>query len=75
MAGITLEQAQASLDAYLAAEAKILKGQKVELDGRSLTRADMDAVQRGITTWDARVKQLAGQSAGRSRMRTVRPGG
>lgn len=75
MAGITLEQAQASLDAYLAAEAKILKGQKVELDGRVLTRANLADVQIGITTWDARVKQLAGQASGRGRMRTVRPGG
>lgn len=74
MAGITLAQAQTKLDEYLAAESKILAGQKVELDGRALTRADLAQVQKGVELWDSRVKVLAAAAAGRSRMRTVAPG-
>lgn len=73
MAGITLAQAQAKLDAYLAAEEKILLGQKVEIDGQALTRANLEMVQKGVSLWDARVKQLSGAASGRGRMRTVSP--
>ncbi|WP_020675287.1 hypothetical protein [Geopsychrobacter electrodiphilus] len=60
MAGIDLTTAQAKLDAYLAAETKVLSGQKVEIDGETLTRADLPAIQAGINAWDARVKRLSG---------------
>ena len=73
MAGITLAQAQAKLDAYLAAEDKILRGQSVTIDGETLTRANLDLVQRGVATWDARVKGLSAGATGRGRMRTVAP--
>jgi hypothetical protein len=36
MAGITLAQAEAQLALYLAAETKILAGQKVEIDGQAV---------------------------------------
>ena len=58
MAGITQAQAEAKLTEYLDAETKILAGQAVSMNGRSLTRADLKAVQDGISTWDARVKKL-----------------
>lgn len=67
MAGITLAQAEARLTAYLDAEAKVLTGQTVEIDGHRITRANLDIVQRGIDAWDARVKQLAGAASGRGR--------
>ena len=75
MAGITLAQAQAKLDEYLAAETKILNGQKVELDGRALTRADLGMVQKGIDAWDIRIKGLTRSTSGLTRMRTIAPGG
>ena len=71
MAGITLAQAQAQLDAYLAAETAVLQGQSYQIAGRSLTRADLDSIQAGITLWNDRVSQLAVKSAGRGRTRTV----
>lgn len=74
MAGITLAQAEAQLQKYLDAEDKILKGQRVEVDGKSLTRANLEQVQAGISAWDKRVKELAGAAAGRGRARTVQPG-
>ncbi len=75
MSGITLAQAQTQLDLYLAAEAKVLAGQSYEIAGRKLTRADLESIQAGITTWDNRVKQLANASSGRGRARTIVVGG
>ena len=59
MAGITLAQAEAQLAAYLAAEAAVLAGQSYSIAGRSLTRANLDAIQQGIKIWDDRVQKLA----------------
>lgn len=71
MAGITLAQAQAQLTAYLAAETAVLQGQAYEIAGRRMTRADLEAIQKGITAWNDRVSQLTVQAAGRGRSRTV----
>ena len=71
MAGITLLQAQTQLDAYLAAETAVLTGQSYEIAGRKLSRADLDSIQTGIKTWNARVVTLSNQAHGRSRSRTV----
>lgn len=67
MSGITLAQAQAQLDAYLAAETAILSGQEYEIAGRKLRRADLTAVQNGITLWNRRVRELSVRASGRSR--------
>lgn len=75
MAGITQAQAQAQLDAYLAAETAVLTGQSYEIAGRRLTRADLDIIQNGITLWNNRVITLTHQANGRSRSRTVVAGG
>lgn len=73
MAGITLAQAQTKLEAYLAAEEKILLGQAVQIDGQTLTRANLEMVQRGVAAWDSRVKQLTTAASGRGRMRSIAP--
>ncbi len=74
MAGITLAQAQAQLDAYLIAETKVLSGQAYELPtGRSLTRANLSEIRKGIQIWDGRVKELSAKSSGRVRSITVAP--
>lgn len=73
--GITLEQAQAQLNAYLAAETAVLSGQKYEIAGRTLQRANLAEIQAGINSWDARVKRLSLRAAGRGRTRTVVVGG
>lgn len=75
MAGITLAQAQAQLDAYLAAETAVLGGQAYEIAGRRLTRADLQAIQQGIDSWNRRVVSLSGSATGRTRARTVVPHG
>ena len=71
MAGITLTQAQTQLSAYLAAETAILSGQRYEINGRMLMRADLATVQSGISLWNSRVASLTRQQNGRSRGRTV----
>lgn len=60
MAGITADQAETQLAAYLAAETAILSGQEYKMGSRSLTRADLSSVQEGIKIWNARAKQLSG---------------
>lgn len=67
MAGITLAQAQTQLDAYLAAEIAVLSGQKYEIGGRSLTRANLSDIQAGIQRWNAKVEELSAKAAGRRR--------
>jgi hypothetical protein len=66
MAGISLSLAQTQLDAYLAAETAILGGQEYVIGSRRLKRADLAAVQAGITLWNQRVQDLtARQRRGR----------
>lgn len=76
MAGITLAQAEARLTEYLAAEAAVLSNQSYELAGRRLTRADLEAIQKGIETWNGRCQSLGSTLAagGRGRAVTVRHG-
>lgn len=59
MPTITLAQAEAKLTAYLAAEEKILLRQAADLNGRSLTFADLRAVQAGVSLWQLRVDRLS----------------
>ena len=58
MSGITLTQAQAQLDAYLAAETAILNGQEYVIANRRMRRADLAAIQDGIKLWNERVQAL-----------------
>lgn len=74
MAGITLEQAQAQLDKYLAAETAVLAGQAYEIAGRMLRRADLSSIQAGITLWSDRVAQLQSKANGGRRSISARPG-
>lgn len=71
MAGITLAQAEAQLAYYLAAEQKALESQRYAIGDRSQQRADLEDIQRGITLWDSRVKQLTNRATGRGRSRTI----
>lgn len=74
-AGITLAQAQAQLTAYLAAETAVLSGQRYEIAGRMLQRANLAEIQAGTKAWNDRVVWLSLRAVGRSRARTVVVGG
>ena len=71
MAGITQAQAQAQLDAWLAASLAVATGQSYEIADRKLTRADAGEIRRQIEYWQAKVSLAATASAGRSRTRTI----
>lgn len=63
MATITLAQAQAHLDAYMAAELKVTAGQSYSIGDRALTRADIAEIRKGIEYWN---KQVSILTAGRT---------
>lgn len=71
MAGISAQQAQTQLDAYLAAEIAALKGQSYEIAGRKLTRANLKEIRDGIEYWSLRLRDLSSRASGRSRARTI----
>jgi hypothetical protein len=71
MAGITLAQAQAQLDAYLAAETAALAKKSYTIAGRSLTYQDLPAIQQGIDLWNRRVSELSARASGRGRSSTM----
>lgn len=58
---MTLTDANAMLDAYLAAERKVLAGQTVSWDGQTLTRADLAKIQAGRQEWERKVARLQGR--------------
>jgi HJR/Mrr/RecB family endonuclease len=73
MAGITLEQAEAQLALYLAAEAAVLTKQSYTIGGRQLTLANLAEIQKGIELWNARASTLGSAAEGRGRLRTIIP--
>ena len=72
MAGITLATAESKLQEHLDALTAITSGQRVTMDGRTLERADLAAVQAGIEFWDGQCKRLAASASGRGRIARVR---
>lgn len=65
MAGITLTQSETRLADYLAAEEAVLAGQAYSISGRSVTKADLQWIQKGIEIWNQRVKNLSTTSGGK----------
>lgn len=63
MAGITKEQAEAQLAAWLAASQAVAQGQSYTIStdsgSRSLTRANAQEILRQVAFWDAQVKRLS----------------
>lgn len=74
MAGITLVQAQAQLDAWLAADLAVSKKQSYRIADRQLTYADAAEITAKIEYWSAKVTELSRRANGRSRVRTIRVG-
>jgi hypothetical protein len=58
MAGLTEAQAQAHLDAALAAELEVLSSQAYSIAGRSQQMALLSDVRASIQFWNQQVKQL-----------------
>lgn len=61
MAGITLAQAQAQLDSWIAADTAVATGQSYSIGGRTLSRANAKEIRENIEYWDVKVKHLSGE--------------
>lgn len=59
MAGITLEQAQADLDALRAARLKVLAGQSYTLAGRAMSLANLGEINAAIKDANELVQSLS----------------
>lgn len=73
--GITLVVADARLKEYLAAERRVLDNQAYEIEGRKLTRADLQQIREGIVFWQGQVDRLNSavkRSVGRMRRGSYR---
>jgi hypothetical protein len=69
--GITLDVADARLKDYLAAERRVLDNQAYEIEGRKLTRADLEQIRAGIVFWQGQITALGGvKPRARGRMRS-----
>lgn len=64
MAGITLVQAQAHLDAWMAADLAVATGQAYTIGTRQLTRANSAEIQLNIDNWSRKVQQLTRGNGG-----------
>lgn len=60
---ITLSQAQAALDRWIAADAAVAKGQSYSMNGRSITLANSKEIREQIQYWERRLIALSNQSA------------
>jgi hypothetical protein len=55
---LTLTHAKAALDAWLAADLAVAKGQSYSMNGRSLTLANSREIREQIQYWERRVAAL-----------------
>jgi hypothetical protein len=55
---LTLQQAQTALDAWIAADLAVAKGQSYSMNGRSLTLANTREIREQIQYWERRVASL-----------------
>lgn len=55
---LTITQAQTALDAWIAADLAVAKGQSYSMNGRSLTLANTREIREQIQYWERRVAAL-----------------
>jgi hypothetical protein len=73
MAGITLAQAEAQLELWIAADTAVASGQEYQIAGRTLRRADAGEISRKIDYWNSWVQRLSRGGNGGMRIRGVTP--
>lgn len=73
MAGITLEQAQARLDAALLADDGTPGVKRVVYQGREITFQDVDQLLQYTDFWNKQVQMLSARKTGRGRVAVPRP--
>lgn len=75
MSGITLAQAQAQLDAWLAASLAVAEGQSYMINGNTYTRVNAEHIDKMIFLWEGRVERLSSDSAAVGRTYAKNGGG
>ena len=60
-----MSTATTMLAAYIAAETSVLQGQSYTMNGRTLTKANLDWIRKGRLEWEARVRAETDKAAGR----------
>jgi hypothetical protein len=77
MSAVTREQLQARLDAYMAAELKVLQAQEYVIGqgatARRLTRADLGEIRKGIADTRNEIDRLDGIGLRHRRVIYLRP--
>ncbi len=61
---LTSTQAQTALDAWIAADLAVAKGQSYSMNGRSLTLANTREIREQIQYWERRVAAFSAGSTG-----------
>jgi hypothetical protein len=61
---LTSTQAQTALDAWIAADLAVAKGQSYSMNGRSLTLANAKEIREQIQYWERRVAAFTTGSTG-----------
>jgi len=69
MAGITLVQAQANLDAWVAASIAVAAGQSYQIGDRQFSKVNAEHIDRMILFWQGWVDKLTADAT------AARPGG
>lgn len=59
---ITLSQAQAALDAWIAADIAVAKGKSYSMNGRTLSLAEVKDIREQIQYWERRIAALQSNS-------------
>jgi hypothetical protein len=62
MAGITLAQAQAQLETWLAASTAVASGKTFRTENETLTREDSAQILKMVEFWNGMVKSLSGST-------------
>lgn len=71
MGALSLTQAQTQLNLYIAAEKKVLRGQSYTLGTKTVTRADLGEIRKGISYYNRMVTKLT--NGGAMRVRRILP--
>ena len=61
---LTSTQAQTALDAWIAADLAVAKGQSYSMNGRSLTLANVKEICEQIQYWERRVMAFSNNGSG-----------
>ena len=72
--GITLIMCQKKLSMYLEAEEKVLLGQAYKIDGKEVTRADLDMILKGIHLWEERCRKYGNPNGAGMILENIIPG-